>query len=409
MAEAPPISGFVRLPGWGPFGAAGCEKIMGIGAAKERDPSLHVPNRFLYQGEPEPPARSGHRCIADSANLYVFGGYNPDFDESGGPGNAEYPLFRELWRYHLATGTWHRVPTDGYTPKELASMSVVLHGSSLLTFGGTGVPFGESSGNDVNVCNLRSRCWTRLPSRGRKPSKIYGQAMAIIHGALYVFGGTTGYVYNTDLHRLDLGTHEWVKLEPCNGRDEMPGERYRHEIAHDDTRIYVLGGGTSWMAYPLDKINAYNLENNMWEEIMTKPHDKIGFPAARRCHSCVQIGKDVFICGGYDGERIFGDLWRLNLGSFQWTKLPAEMPEPAYFHCAAVTPAGCMYVHGGVVSIQENRRTPSLYRAWLTAPSLLELCWERLLASAPCLAHASPRHLLQLGLSWQLIDRLRDT
>lgn len=35
---------------------------------------------------------------------------------------------------------------------------------------------------------------------------------------------------------------------------------------------------------------------------------------------------------------ILGDVWKLNLQSFQWVKLPAAMPEPVYFHCAAVTP-----------------------------------------------------------------------
>lgn len=47
---------------------------------------------------------------------------------------------------------------------------------------------------------------------------------------------------------------------------------------------------------------------------------------------------DVFICGGYNGELILADLWKINLLTFQWSKLPAVMPEPAYFHCAAVTP-----------------------------------------------------------------------
>lgn len=77
-----------------------------------------------------PPARSGHRCVADSTNLYVFGGYNPDFDEAGGSENEDYPLFRELWRFHFATASWQLVHTEGYMPTELASMSGKNHKTS---------------------------------------------------------------------------------------------------------------------------------------------------------------------------------------------------------------------------------------------------------------------------------------
>uniref|UniRef100_A0A8C4Q2T0 Kelch domain-containing protein 10 n=1 Tax=Eptatretus burgeri TaxID=7764 RepID=A0A8C4Q2T0_EPTBU len=340
----------------------------------------------------------GHRCMADAGNLFVFGGYNPDYEESGGGGNAAFPLFRELWRFHFATKTWQRLDTEGYTPKELASMSMLLHRNNLLTFGGTGVPFGESSSNDVRVCQLGARRWSLIEGHGQKPSKIYGQAMVIIDGFLYVFGGTTGFVYNTDLHRMDLQSHEWVKMDPLKA--DLPGERYRHEIAHDEKRIYVLGGGTAWMAFSLHKV----IPLTYGGFLSAFP----GYPAPRRCHSCVQIDKDVFVCGGYNGNVIFGDLWKLNLDSFQWTKLPAEMPEPAYFHCAAVTPTGCMYVHGGVVDIAQNRRTSSLYRVWLTVPRLLELSWECALAALPDIVKVCEKGDLQnrLGLSWDLIERL---
>ncbi|XP_077196512.1 kelch domain-containing protein 10 isoform X2 [Paroedura picta] len=203
-------------------------------------------------GQRVPPARSGHRCVADNANLYVFGGYNPA--ESEGPENENYPLFRELWRYNFATSTWHQMGTEGYMPRELASMSLVLHGNNLLVFGGTGIPFGESNGNDVHVCNVKYKRWALFTCRGKKPNRIYGQAMAIINGSLYVFGGTTGYIYSTDLHKLDLNTREWIQLKPNNLHCDMPEERYRHEIAHDGQRIYILGGGTSWTAYSLDKV-----------------------------------------------------------------------------------------------------------------------------------------------------------
>lgn len=53
---------------------------------------------------------------------------------------------------------------------------------------------------------------------------------------------------------------------------------------------------------------------------------------------------EVFICGGYNGELILSDLWKINLQTFQWIKLPAVMPEPAYFHCAAVTPVSHSHV-----------------------------------------------------------------
>uniref|UniRef100_A0AAQ4Q3E5 Kelch domain-containing protein 10 n=1 Tax=Gasterosteus aculeatus aculeatus TaxID=481459 RepID=A0AAQ4Q3E5_GASAC len=350
-----------------------------------------------------PPARSGHRCIADSTNLYVFGGFNPNFHQAGGSENEDYPLFRELWRFHFATATWQQVRTEGYMPTELASMSAVLHGSNLLVFGGTGIPFGENNGNDLHVCDVQYKRWSLLNCRGKKPNKVYGPAMVIINGHLYVFGGTTGYLYSTDLHRLNLATREWTQLKPNNALSEVR----RQAVSHDGQRIYILGGGTSLMSYSLDQIHAYNLETNYWEESVTQPDGRIGFPAARRCHSCVQVKDEVFICGGYNRELILSDMWKINLQTFQWTKLPAVMPEPAYFHCAAVTPAGCMYVHGGVVNMYGNRRSSSLYKVWLVVPSLLELTWEKLLKTFPHLAQLSTLQLLSMGLTQMLIQRLK--
>ncbi|XP_015259031.1 PREDICTED: kelch domain-containing protein 10-like [Cyprinodon variegatus] len=329
-------------------------------------PNLRIPNRFLREGHCIPPARSGHRCVADSSNLYVFGGYNPDFEEAGGSENEDYPLFRELWRFHFATATWQQVRTEGYMPTELASMSAVFHGNNLLVFGGTGIPFGENNSNDVHVCNVQYRRWNLLNCKGKKPNKVYGQAMVIINGYLYVFGGTTGYLYSTDLHRLDLSTREWTHLKPKNAPLDLPEERYRHELAHDGQKIYILGGGTSWMSYPLDKIHAYNLETNYWEEIVTKPHEKIG----------------------------------------------PKFPHPiltyrGLIYSLLLLQAGCMYVHGGVVNMSGNRRTASLYKVWLVVPSLLEMTWEKLLKTFPHVTQLSTLQLLSLGLTHSLIQRLK--
>lgn len=69
--------------------------------------------------------------------------------------------------------------------------------------------------------------------------------------------------------------------------------------------------------------------------------------------------------------------------------------------------AGCMYIHGGVVNIHENKRTGSLFKIWLSVPSLLELCWEKLLQAFPHLSTLPTMQLLNLGLTQELIERLK--
>lgn len=71
---------------------------------------------------------------------------------------------------------WEHIAGSQYINGICASLSpVVLHGNNLLVFGGTGIPFGESNGNDVHVCNVKYKRWALLSCRGKKPSRIYGQ------------------------------------------------------------------------------------------------------------------------------------------------------------------------------------------------------------------------------------------
>jgi len=95
----------------------------------------------------------------------------------------------------------------------------------------------------------------------------------------------------------------------------------------------------------------------------------------------------------------------IDLLDMQWTRLPAVLPEPVYFHSAAVTDSGLMLVHGGVVQI-DTRRSAKVYAIWLRVPSLKELSWQALVDSRPDILH-QPRHsLLQVGIPPDIVDRL---
>ncbi|KAK3103056.1 hypothetical protein FSP39_016129, partial [Pinctada imbricata] len=319
--------------------------------------------------------RSGHRVAVDEANLYVLGGYNPKFWGVENTDDTYYPLFKELWKFNFATRKWTLLPTDGHMPHELASHSVVRYGRNLLCFGGTGVPFGQSSSNQLHVCNLDTLKWRNIQCEGELPKKKYGHTIITLGTNLYVCGGTSGFVYDLDVHRLDLQSRVWKKL-PVLSR-YIPDSRYRHEVVCDETRIYVFGGGTAADSFGFEKIPSYDLQGEIWEDLTTKPDPKHGFPAPRKCHSCVKFKNAAYICGGFDTEIIMNDVWKLSLSTFQWTKIPSQLQVPVYFHSADVTKEGCMYIFGGVSKI-DMVRTNCLQRVWLTIPSLRELCWEHL-------------------------------
>jgi len=149
---------------------------------------------------------------------------------------------QELWRFNFATCRWRKLKTCGTMPVELASHSALLHGNHLVLFGGTGVPFGEAASNQLHVCHLPTLEWTRVCCTGQLPICIYGHTMTVLGSSLYVFGGTTGWEYNADLHRLDLTSFMWDFVEVSGLR---PDGRYRHEVASFGREMFVFGGGRS--------------------------------------------------------------------------------------------------------------------------------------------------------------------
>ena len=271
-----------------------------------------------------PDPRSGHRCAADDGNIYVFGGYSPHFADN---------LFRELWRFNIATKTWHFLETTGPFPNEVASSCVVLHRGNLIVFGGSGVPFGLCNSKKLHICYLKKRHWFDLSERysekaesdGEDISPIagYGQSMVLsCDKDLYVFGGTTGLEFNSYLYRYSLLKHTWDYVR-C---ENPPIPRYRHESVCDHERFYVIGGGMTSRDpeefFQLDKIQSFCFGSKRWNDHVCYPCKTHGFPKRRRCHGCVIFNSIVYICGGYDGVNIFDDIWSLNLSTFQWKKLP---------------------------------------------------------------------------------------
>ena len=274
------------------------------------------------KSEMVPIGRSGHRCATDGVFLYSYGGFNPDTMKK---------LFNQyIWCFHLSTKTWYGLLTEGGDfgafPQRVASSVMLLHRRMFVHFGGTGYPFGMTNSDVLFVCDPIAQKWQcyHFPKRN-VPTSGYGQGAVIgPDNCMYVFGGTTGHVYNNELHKLNLDQHQWERIE-CH---QSPSARYRHEMVGIEGGFIVIGGYGANGACSLDKLPMFNYEKCSWTEVQCKQDYDHGFPGPRRAHSCVKYKNNAYVCGGFDEAEdstpgtIFDDIWKLDVETFSWSKIP---------------------------------------------------------------------------------------
>lgn len=301
------------------------------------------------QNHATPKPRSGHRIVCNEGHFYCYGGYNPLLtpdDLNDAVWNRTCPLFAEVWRFDLRRRKWHQLQVDNI-PHVLASNCLSLQGSLLIVFGGTGMPFGNANSNDVYICDLSKRPlrFQYVPSFGAQPEPRYGQAIHIDGKYMYVFGGTTGYSYSSDVHRLNLETMFWEESYICKGLPHEPRPGYRHEIAVSDRDVFILGGGTSDTCHTLKKLFYFNLDTHKWSTVETEGDSRVPdlYPRKRKFHTSVMVPdkKEVIIMGGLDIDDFLDDTWKLDLTTFKWEKIESmTLPLPIDFHATSITPAG---------------------------------------------------------------------
>lgn len=377
-----------------------------------------------------PKDRSGHRIIYHKGKIFSFGGYNPSIaeddedliDDEFWP--ESNPLFKELWELNIFSKKWRKIPIQGDIPEQLASHTAVSHPlerGTMVVYGGTGNPFGFTTSNTVASCNLDTAVWKKVPTvsddEDHLPQPLYGQAVVVDKekGMFYTVGGTSGFHYYMDVHRLDLTQTppKWTKLYQQPGDENEPRSRYRHELCLYDNKIFVLGGGTSFMAERFDFLPTFCLANLTWSYTKTFPDpdatidlgDGNGYPDKRRCHGACQDGFGVFIFGGYDGTEIYADVWRLDLVTMRWGKLPGDLPRPVYFHASTLTEDGKLYIFGGVDNVETNSRTNKVFSGWIKIPSLRALAWEAV-TNYVDIDNVEPAKLLEEGVPSDYVSML---
>lgn len=131
------------------------------------------------------------------------------------------------------------------------------------------------------------------------------------------------------------------------------------------------------------QLPVFDLETRDWTFVETKPFRKgrsrlISYPTARKCHSLVVIDSDCYMCGGTDSEKVFSDVWHININELKWTRIVDKIPYPVYFHGSSISLQGKMSVFGGVENVEGDSRNNKLTYIWLKIPTLKTICLSSL-------------------------------
>jgi hypothetical protein len=253
----------------------------------------------------------------------------------------------------------------------------------MMVFGGTSAEFGVTNSDKLYLLDLAEAKWTALDLPGQKPSARYGQSMVRRPDTaeVYVFGGTTGQEFYNDLYLLDGSAMKWEKVEPVG--DAIPSTRYRHAAVSTEDFLYVIGGANNQSIVTTAPLNVWAFEyaTRKWTELAATSAGAYPGPQPRLCHTAALYKNGIFVHGGTNGRDIFGeDLWRLDLSSLRWTRLPSPTASPQlFFHSACITDRGYYVTFGGCLDRSgehgvAKERSDRADGKWLEVPSLVDLC-----------------------------------
>jgi hypothetical protein len=296
-----------------------------------------------------PVGRSGHTAVLyRDRYLYVFGGFD---------GNS---CFADLYCLDLIDGVWSMIECsdDSDVPSGRASHSAVIdqETGTMYIFGGSGSHFGYTNKRDLYSYNIATRRWTLLSGGGPDvsgrpvtptggpntaannsstaggagatsaaaslsginngninyhpdggPSARYGQSMILYKDGLYIWGGTHGTSYPTDMHRFCLVTKKWQSLVATG---ELPPGRYRHQA--------ILVSGQS-----IEESSSSDFTRP--SRFMIDECNKSVFASLRSpksMSSSILSNDTIFIFGG-SGQIKYGDIFAFDLKLNTWKRVIA--------------------------------------------------------------------------------------
>eukprot|EP01137_Pigoraptor_chileana_P036219 Opistho-2@31413 len=238
-------------------------------------------------------------------------------------GNGEF-----LARNGKTLDAWGQLIGFNDRPGKYAYMSASVLGSNVI--GGFGGEVAGSVVNDLYLLDYDYLEWRKVSASGAWPAARRRHCTFVYNGKSHIFGGSllgSATFYN-DMWSLDGTSYAWTSITYSNAG---PSQRTQHSCVVLGSDLYVFGGFTALLAVS-SELWKYNMVSKVWT-----PLTPTGVtPPPIRDHIAVATGSSAFmVFGGQTSTAAINTLYSYNAGSNVWSVLLPEGVSPAPLYRAA--------------------------------------------------------------------------
>lgn len=226
---------------------------------------------------------------------------------------------------------WVRSPALG--PGERWGQAAVLDGAHdrMLVFGGE---WRRGQWDDLWAFDLERETFVPLEPTGVERPSARSDMAHVLDQARHrwiLIGGRIGFDRSqTEVWSLDLDTLAWSRLP------DLPAPRHDIQASTDGRRAWIFGG-TGMLFQSTDTLYELDLETDTWRELATSGER----PIARTSYALAHHEGFLYLHGGHDVVRAFGDTWRFDLARSTWERLDVDGDAAAHAHPAVTFDAEC--------------------------------------------------------------------
>ncbi|TKR87724.1 hypothetical protein L596_012078 [Steinernema carpocapsae] len=186
-----------------------------------------------------PPARDGHSAVMVGDNMYIFGGFEEDFQR----------FSNETYCFNITSGKWTELMTVGDPPQHRDFHTSVVIKNKMFVFGGRGDHSGQFHSNQdfycdkLKVLDLATLAWFQPTVTGDIPSGRRSHSAWTMDDKMYVFGGfySIDEKHYNELYEFNASTNRWTLIQATG---KSPSLRRRQCTVRMGSRVFLFGGTT---------------------------------------------------------------------------------------------------------------------------------------------------------------------